>query len=244
MLPLGPLYQFRHGDHICVFYRSDDGLLELLTPYIAEGLRKGERCFCVQQPHIAKRIQDDLRFIGMDVDSLIASGAIEFHTIRQVYFPGGAFDPHRMLTLLEQSIRQAAASGFTGFRTAGELSWANGYCDEVVEYEGMVQQHFPGRPVTGLCQYPVASFSSEFLNRILAHHRQHILEPEVRSSNATLQIDDGDFTTQIVAKKLLVNPRYDYVVARRARRDVIGWGHSNTLENARQKSEELVRSCS
>ena len=38
MFRLSPLFQFRHGDHLCVFYRSEDALLEVLTPYVAEGI--------------------------------------------------------------------------------------------------------------------------------------------------------------------------------------------------------------
>ena len=30
-----PLFQFKHGDHICVFYQSADALMEVLTPYVA-----------------------------------------------------------------------------------------------------------------------------------------------------------------------------------------------------------------
>jgi len=61
MLRNFPLFQFRHGDHICVFYQSEIALMEVLTPYIAEGLRKGECCFCVQKSSTAKRLFDNLR---------------------------------------------------------------------------------------------------------------------------------------------------------------------------------------
>jgi len=33
------LFQFKHGDHTCVFYSAITSLLEILTPYIVEGLR-------------------------------------------------------------------------------------------------------------------------------------------------------------------------------------------------------------
>jgi hypothetical protein len=46
MLRNFPLFHFKHGDHICVFYQSEDALMEVLTPFIAEGLRNGECCFC------------------------------------------------------------------------------------------------------------------------------------------------------------------------------------------------------
>lgn len=68
MLPQAPLFQFQHGDHICVFYRTETALLEILTPYIAEGLRKGERCFCVQTNEVVRRLTLDLQFIGVNVE--------------------------------------------------------------------------------------------------------------------------------------------------------------------------------
>jgi len=33
------------GDHICVFYASDHELAETAADFVAEGLRRGERCW-------------------------------------------------------------------------------------------------------------------------------------------------------------------------------------------------------
>src|ERR1700733_3649675 len=38
--------QFSHGDHVCHFYQSNESLLTMLSPFVADGLKKGERCFC------------------------------------------------------------------------------------------------------------------------------------------------------------------------------------------------------
>jgi len=61
MFRQSPLFQFRHGDHICVFYRSEDSLREVLTPYIAEGLRRGQKCFCAQKPYIGGQLFDKFK---------------------------------------------------------------------------------------------------------------------------------------------------------------------------------------
>src|SRR5258708_2654462 len=92
-----PMFQFKHGDHACIFYRSDDSLMEILVPYVAEGLNKGERCFGAQKPHILKRLFYDLRYLGIDVDREIKRGALEFHTEQDVYFPRGIFEPAVMM---------------------------------------------------------------------------------------------------------------------------------------------------
>ena len=148
-----------------------------------------------------------------------------------------------MMSMLKESIERAVACGYAGLRTAGELAWVGevqDYCEEVAEYEAMVQKHSCGRPVTGLCQYPMQSFAPDFLERILQHHQQRVVEAET-PTRATMEITDGSFTTEIVAEKFLAKPRYDYVVAHAASREVVGWGRSENFEAARRQSEETVR---
>src|ERR1700744_163853 len=122
MLPQAPLFQVRHGDHICVFYRTDTALLEILTPYIAEGLRKGERCFCVQSNEVTRRLTLDLQFIGVNVEREIARGALEFHSENEIYFENGSFDGEAMIRRLMRAVEESVSAGYTCFRSAGELS--------------------------------------------------------------------------------------------------------------------------
>jgi hypothetical protein len=37
------LFQFKNGDHTCVFYRTDRELMEVLTPYVAAQLAASDR---------------------------------------------------------------------------------------------------------------------------------------------------------------------------------------------------------
>ena len=140
------LFQFKHGDHTCVFYRNEDSLREVLTPYVADGLRRNERCFCAQTPEICKRLIYDLRFLGIDTDTAIARGALEIHTWDEVYFPNRKFEPAAMMDLLLTSMEDAQNRGFTALRTAGELSWASegrADWDQLFAYEQMVDDIFP-----------------------------------------------------------------------------------------------------
>ena len=85
---------------------------------------KGERCFGAQKPNILKRLYYELRFRGIDVDRELKRGSLEFHTEEEVYFSKGIFEPAVMMEMLLQSINDSAEKGFSGFRTAGDLSWA------------------------------------------------------------------------------------------------------------------------
>jgi len=39
--------EFAQGDHICAFYESEEELLAIAAVYVADGLRKDERCLFV-----------------------------------------------------------------------------------------------------------------------------------------------------------------------------------------------------
>lgn len=248
MTPPDPsLFQFRHGDHLCVFYRSEEALMEVLSPFIAEGLRKGERCFCVQRPEIFQRLEYDLRFIGVDVDSVRKIGALEFHSADDVYLPGARFEPAIMVDMLLRSIEGSLKRGFSGFRSAGDLSWAvegRNECSQLLGYEALVEECFPGKPATGMCQYPIKSFPPEILKSILGLHRQRIVEPGHTCSHASLSISANHCITEIIADKFIVNPKYYYVVEQWGRGDVLGWGTAPDFNAASLQAENLVRQLS
>src|SRR5262249_46959512 len=158
------LFQFKRGDHVCVFYEDYTSLINVLTPFVAEGLRRGETVFCVQKDDVLQQLNYELRFLGVDVDREQKRGALTFRTEREVYLSTGRFDPVGMMDMLKSSIDSAVRKGFTAFRSAGELAWAaKGLedCDQLIGYERMVDEYYPNRPAIGMCQYPMRAFPPE-----------------------------------------------------------------------------------
>src|SRR5260370_22128379 len=100
MLKSAPLFRLKHGNHICVFYRDETYLLETLAPYIADGLRNGERCFCAQKPHMVKRLHTGLKYIGVDVQRETKRGALEIRTDNEVYLAAAAFSSQATMQAL------------------------------------------------------------------------------------------------------------------------------------------------
>jgi hypothetical protein len=170
---------FRHGDHICLSYHSEQYLLGFLEQYVMEGLRRDELCFCVQRPRILRRLVENLQSMGVDTDAEQGRGALELHTEREVYFSTGAFDPAIMINLLMRSLDECMRKGFSAFRTAGDLSWAMRdpkIYQTLIGYEQMVNQCYPGKPAIGLCQYQANETPVDFLKSILEHHKLHFSE--------------------------------------------------------------------
>ena len=247
MFQHSPLFQFKHGDHICVFYRSEDALMEVLSPYIAQGILRRERCFCAQRPETLKRLIYDLRFLGIDVDREIARGTLELHTEDETYFPNRVFEPSTMMDMLLRAIETARNEGFTGLRTAGEMSWAvrgRNACDQILAYENLVDEIFPGKSATGLCQYSVNDFDPETLDCVLENHKMHLAESD-SSLHSSVSIRQGRCNVEIVVDKFVVDPPHYYVVQpHRKRSEVLGWGVAPTFDDAAARAEQLVRSFS
>jgi hypothetical protein len=241
MLRHSPLFQFKHGDHTCVFYRNEESLREILAPYIADGLRLGERCFCAQKPHIGRRLLLDLRFLGIDTDAAIRSGALEIHHEEDVYFPGGKFEPRAMMDMLMRSLREALEKGFTAFRVAGEPSWTfeeRDDRDRFLDYEGLVDGYFPDKAIIGLCQYDMRALPTEMLEAIVDAHRLHLFDSS--DIHSGISVRNGNYWSEIVADKLVVSPHYYYVVRRRKPAEVLGWGVAPTFDSASKKAEQIV----
>lgn len=244
MLPSHPLVQFKRGDHICLFYRDEKMLVQTLAAYLTAGLNKGERCFCAQKPHLIPRILSILKQLGVDADGYVASGALEIHTEDEVYFPAGKFEPQIMMDMLEQSIKDAIAAGFTGFRTAGEMSWAvkdtrcekGNCCDQLVNYEKLVKAAYPGKPAIGICQYPVGRFPGSVIAAVLDSHRMALEETMAGTNHSTLTIRQGNYLADIVTDRLNPGEAFHYVVQGQGSSDVLSWGVEPTLEGAVSRS--------
>jgi len=246
-----PFVQFKRGDHVCIFYRDERTLVETLADYLAAGLRTGERCFCAQKPELILRLLNSLSLRGVDVRHVKASGALEIHALDEVYFAGGGFDPKRMMEMLERSIDESLERGFTGFRTAGEMSWAlkdgknargERYCDQLIEYEAMVQDAYPSKPAVGVCQYPAHQFPPEVIDSVLAAHRMALEETMVSTNHSTLTLRSGSYVADIVADRLNPASAFHYVIQKRGEPDVLSWGVEPTIDHAIRTSESVFSS--
>ena len=236
------IFTFKRGDHICVFYDDHSELLQTICPYLVEGLLKGERCFCVQQPGFVPILLQSLASCGIDVDSVLKRRALEIHTQDEVYRPSGKFEPNQLMKMLETSIRAAREQRFTGLRTAGELSWAaNGgcACDQLVAYEQMVDSCFPDTHAIGMCQYRISDFSADVLDRVLASHRLALLAP-VASRHAALRVRYGRYQTDIIADRLNPRSRFYFVVQQTGKKDVLGWGSASSFDAAVAEGQSVI----
>ena len=242
LLKSAPLFRFKHGNHICVFYRDETYLLETIAPYVAHGLRKGERCFCAPKLRMIQPLYTSLKHIGVDVQRETKRGALEIRTDDEVYLGGGTFTPGAMMQVLETSIADSVKQGFTGFRFAGEGSWAAGEREnQLIKYEGMIDFAFAKKPAIICCQYDTNLFSVKTLSDVLENHRLALMETMTGANHSSLLVRQGDYAVDIVADRGDSRTKFYYIVQRRGSNDIIGWGAERTFDNAMREGKSLIR---
>jgi hypothetical protein len=237
------VFQGKRGDHICIFYRDADTLLEMLIPYLLDGLRKGERCFCAQKPEMISRLRIALEARGVDTHREVRRGALEIHSEDEVYFPNGKFEPAAMMEMLERSIEDSLRRGYSGFRTAGEMSWAvrgRARCDHLPAYEQMVDASYSGKAAIGICQYPVHGFPPEILESVIAAHRMALEQTMISTNHSALSIRRGNYIADIVADRFDPATAFHYVVQHHGATEILGWGIEPDIEKAMQASHALI----
>jgi hypothetical protein len=242
-----PRFRFEHGDHACVFYQSEDSLVETVIPYLVEGLQKREKCLSVQEPLLMRRLAGELRRGGIDVDREIERGALEFRSDTDTYRPDGTFRHADIARMVTESVEDSLRKGFRGFRSVGDLGWAaNARIDgeELVKYEHRVAKCFAHRAFTGMCSYPAKRFAPKTLSAIRDAHTINVVDPELPSVYTWLQITKKPFVAEIVTDKFSKRASFSYLVRRMDSDNVLQFGDARDFESAKAEAERLLRAVS
>jgi hypothetical protein len=114
-----------------------------------------------------------LESLGIDVTGAIADGRFELDTWDDAYLRGGAFDPERMLLMLEDKLSSAMRRGFPLTRLIAHMEWSLGGrsdSESLVEYEARFNRQFPDCPDWVLCTYDLTRFRADTAIDVMRTH--------------------------------------------------------------------------
>jgi hypothetical protein len=153
------------GDHIAHFFRGDNQRFAVLGPYVAEGIRRGDRCVFISDPETADGLCEWLTEQDVAVDDARASG-------RLILDPGRDTEDD-MKRLVDRLDAEAQEDEEPFVRWAGDGEWALDreitVC-EMLRWEALYDKHTPDWRMLALCQFDLTVFESDVMMDALRTH--------------------------------------------------------------------------
>ena len=177
---------YSQGDHICSVYETREEQLAVAARFIADGLRRDERCLYATDSRAAfPEFQEALNREGVDAEAAVNNGSLVLLTKYEAHLQDGRFDSERMLAMLNAEVETSLNLGFRGLRTCGDMSWllddAPG-TGQVVEYEALLHQFFASVRALGMCQYDSSRLPAGLLDHALDTHPSVIIDRAHRAN--------------------------------------------------------------
>lgn len=179
---LRTLEDLKPGDHLCFLYETEEEHRAVLTPFLRQGLERGEKVVYVVDAHTAETILGYLRDDGVDVEPYLIRGQLSILTHNEAYLREGVFDPEGMIALLRTEAKRARTEGYPALRVTGEMTWTlRGLpgSERLIEYEAKLNEFFPGSQCLAICQYDRRRFAPAVLLDVLRTHPTAVIGTEV-----------------------------------------------------------------
>ena len=181
------------GSHLCVFYESQDDLLDTVSSYLEAGLRGNE--FCVWRLPAIVEIEEARQKLSSAIDEFddhVDAGRLELLPTSAGEYPG----PAALEQLWLAKFEEANAKGFEGLRGCGDISaWASQ--EDATQYESDLHALLTDRPVLALCTYCLATTRAMDVFDIVRMHNltvarrggewQFMETPELQRANARIR---------------------------------------------------------
>ena len=168
------LENLKPHDHLCLIYESKNEWRDAVVPFIAIGLKKGEKCVYIVDTSTADEIRGYLNEESIDVVSSEQSGQLSILHHTEAYNIGGSFDPDRMIAMLISETEKAISEGYPALRATGEMTWVFGGhagSEKLLEYEAKLNRDFfPKYPCLAICQYDRWRFDPEIIKGVIMTH--------------------------------------------------------------------------
>lgn len=153
------------GDHIAHFYKGPEQRFNVLGPYIAMGLQRGDQCAFIASPDAADHLRAWLQDRGVDAEAACASGQLILH-------PGEATEED-MRRLAERIEAEALDTGHSFVRWAGDGGWALeseiSVC-EMLRWEALYDKCSIDWEMLAMCQFDLTVFSGDVIMDALRSH--------------------------------------------------------------------------
>lgn len=145
---------FGPTDHACWAYSGDDRRAAAVTAWLADGLRREQRCLYVGDGTVAELAGDLVTLPGRD--DAQRRGALVLAPSETVYDLTAPTDPDAQLAFYDMVLGQAIADGFRGMRVAADITplvTDPGRRLAHLSWEQVADRYVLDKPIAALCLY-------------------------------------------------------------------------------------------
>ena len=169
---------FPEAAHLVKFYETDEGLVESVCGFIAEGLADGESGLVVATADHRRELDRMLQSNGLDIVSLVAAGKYicldASETLSRILIDGSP-NQNEFTKIVGALIDRMVSKGGR-VRVFGEmvaLLWTDGERESAVRLERLWNELQSSRPFSLLCGYPMKTLDeapAELLAQVCGEH--------------------------------------------------------------------------
>jgi hypothetical protein len=175
------------GGHAAFFYETPEERLSTLAMYFLEGIADNELCVFVTADKPSDAVKKFKKY-GADFRFVVKDGSLRILEMDSTYLPGGTFAADYALSNLKSYQQEAAKLGYSGLRTAGEMSWLYDHHDAAHTEAAAYEQRINKPPVAnskfiGLCLYPVQEHFTRVLRDVARTHPSLIYGGKITPSS-------------------------------------------------------------
>jgi hypothetical protein len=182
------------GTHICAFYSGPAGRDDVVMPFLADGIRAGQKCICVLESLAPADVLVKLDR-QVDLDRTVQSGQLELATPADAYLRSGTFSTDAMLSYWQFAAAAAQGPKKLGMlRGTGEMPSVLDHPDgrtEFFRYEARLNGCVASLPAVILCVYDLQRFGAEVLMDALRTHPMVVVDDMVHDN--PYYVDPGEF---------------------------------------------------
>jgi len=160
------------GNHLCGIYGSGAGRLELVVPFLLDGLEKNSVCFLVAPLRSQSKIVKAMKVRRPSLESDIKAGRLIVSEHQK--------SPAAQFAFFEIAMKKAEDEGVESFRVVGDMWGLRRLVSakEMVELElGFERLIVPRFPVVALCAYDARKFAGVELLDALRDHEDTLKFP-------------------------------------------------------------------
>lgn len=158
--------------HVCAFFHNRDQEYAVLTPFVKEGLDRGEKAIHIIDPARRDDHARRLQSAGIDTTAALRSGQFEIYDWSEAHLHDGHFDQHRMLRLAEEAADRARQT-YPSSRFVTHMEWALEDCpgvEDLLEYEARANRFWIRHDDPVICTYDLKRFRGDTIVNLMRTH--------------------------------------------------------------------------